>query len=247
MKKMAKSAFEFFSSWIALLIMCAVFFIWGLICGASAQTPGMEFDDIDADTIVAASLDEIKEEKKFHGPSNGAGVGFGVNFNPIDLSEFDLPLSAKSRVLLRSIDFYVVHGGLMLGTSSFTTFFYTPPEVYDEFKFDFVGGIIAYEHELLYEKLKVRCGLFVGQTSVKIIKNRPEITIDSILNPLERQILERVFEDQSPAIRPFFGIGWQPVGAVQLRLESSYFYPTGGEEWNKLRKPFYTVQIVIGG
>ena len=198
---------------------------------------------------VSAQENGVDEEfdfgkPRFSRPSSGVGLALGFNLTGLQLSTLDPDL--KSDLVLTSLDAYFVRKGLLIGGSWTSSTLYDAPDVYDEFDFSYAGGIVGYEHSLFYGKMTIRPSLFIGNMNVTLIKSRPELTADPILNPDGREVLERLWEDESFMIRPAFGIGWSPIEFLQLRAEVGILYPTGDEQWEDIRKPVYSFQFVFG-
>ncbi len=188
--------------------------------------------------------DEFSMKPRFSRPSSGGGVTLGFNLTALKPSVLDPSL--KGDLVLRNIDLYFVHNGLLLGGSWTTSTLYDAPDNYDEFDFGYRGVMLGYEQGLYYGRLKIRPSIFLGQMGVKLIKSRPDITFDTILNPSRREVLERVWEDESFMLRPAFGIGFWPIDLVQLRVEAGFLYPMQGRRWEELREPIYSFQFVFG-
>ena len=94
--------------------------------------------------------------------------------------------------------------------------------------------------------MTLRASIFLGSMDVTLVKTRPDLTADTLLNPGGREVLERVWEDESFMLRPSLGIGWAPIDFFQLRAEIGLLYPTGDGRWEDLREPVYNFQFVFG-
>ena len=187
---------------------------------------------------------DLGADPRFSRPSTGGGIGFGFNLTGLKPSALDPSL--KGDLILTNLDVFFINNGLMLGGSWTTSTLYDAPERYEEFDFNYRGGIVGYQHSLFYGKLTLRPSVFLGQMNVKLITRRPDITADPMLNPDGRPILERIWEDDSFTLRPAFGIGWAPIDFFQFRAEVGFLYPTGDGRWEDLREPLYSLQFVLG-
>ena len=181
---------------------------------------------------------------KFSRPSSGVGLGFGFNFTDLKPSTLDPDLDGD--FIPTTVDAYAMIKGLLLGVSWTSTTLYDPGDLYDEFSFGYTGFMAGYDHSLFYGKMTMRVSLMLGGGELVMIKKRPDISSNPILNPTGREILEEVRNQEFFILRPAFGIGYSPIDFIQFRGEVGFMYPTSDDKVGDLREPVYGFQIVFG-
>lgn len=181
---------------------------------------------------------------KFSRPSSGVGLGFGFSLTDLKPSSLDPDLGGD--LVPTNIEAYAMIKGLLLGISWTSTDLYDPGDLYDEFSFGYTGFMAGYDHSLFYGKMTMRLSMLIGGGELVMIKKRPDISSDPILNPGGREVLEEVRNQEFFILRPAFGIGYSPIDFIQFRTEVGFMYPTSDDKVGDLREPIYSFQIVFG-
>ncbi|MGE3800574.1 MAG: hypothetical protein AB7H80_06105 [Candidatus Kapaibacterium sp.] len=201
-------------------------------------------DEDDSEGSADTEGFDFSMKPRFSRPSSGAGIALGFNLAGVKPETLDSELGGD--LVLTSLDAYIVNKGLLLGGSWTSARLYDAPDNYDAFDFSYAGGLLGYEHSLFYGRMTFRPSILIGTMDVKLIKSRSDLTADTLLNPGGREVLERLWEDDSFVIRPAFGIGWSPIDFFQMRAEVGLLYPTSRGRWEELREPVYSFQFVFG-
>lgn len=205
-----------------------------------------EYDE--SDTVDEEDPWALDEEFRMGPPfgqgTSGAHISLGFAFSGIAPADLDPELGGD--LILSVLEIYVMRKGLLFGGSWTSSTLYDAP-LYDEFVFDYKGVLLGYDYSLFYGKMGIRPAVMVGRGDITMIRTRPDITYDTLLNPSGNVVLERVREDEFWMIRPSLSLTWSPSPIFHFRAEGGYLYGAGGEsDMEDLRKPFAAFHFLIG-
>lgn len=220
---------------------CFLLMLLGAAIPMIAQ-PDSDNDGFDDDGFMEEN--PLSMKPKFSRPSGGFGVAIG--FGLTDLKPKTLDPLLGGEFVPTSVDAYFIASGILVGYSATTFDLYDPGELYDEFSFSYGGIMLGYDHSLFYGRMSMRLSLLIGGGSLTMIKNRPDITYDPILNPDGRPVFEEVRDQGFTMFRPAVGIGYAPIDFLQFRVETGFMYPTSDAGVEDLREPTVNFQVVFG-
>lgn len=202
-----------------------------------------DYDDDEYGEEYGKDSDRALLSPRFSKPSRGAGVGLNFGLMGVQPSELDPDLDGN--FILTAFDVYVVRRGLLIGGTWADAKLYSLPDSYDRFNLGYSGLLIGYDHSLFYGRLSIRPTIMIGEGNITMVKERPDLTANPLLNPDGRVVLERLRETDFFMLRPGFGLGWSPIEFFQFRADAFFMYPTASEV-SDLRKPIFNFGIVFG-
>jgi len=186
----------------------------------------------------------LRMKPKFSRPSAGIGLAFG--FGLTDLHPDALDPNLGGEFVPTGFDLYFIANGILVG-GSWTTFdLYDPGELYNELTLDYGGILLGYDQSLFYGRMSLRLSMMIGGGSLTMVKNRPDITYDPVLNSDGRKVFEKVRDQGFFMFRPAVGLGYSPIDFLQFRTETGFMYPTSDDKIDDIREPFVNLQVVFG-
>ncbi len=203
----------------------------------------------EADTTEVEDPWEIDDNFSMSPPfaraSSGGHLSFGFALTGIAPETLDPDLGGD--LVLNVFEGYAMVNGLLFGGSWTTSMLYDAPN-YDEFIFDYKGALLGFDYSLFYGRMAIRPAIMLGPGEIKMIRTRPDIRYDALLNPSGKEILERVRDASFFALRPSLSLTWSPTPLIHFRAEGGFFYPTGGDgSLDDLREPIGSFHIMFGG
>jgi hypothetical protein len=171
-------------------------------------------------------------------PRSGAYGGPTIEFTSLDPAKLDPDLSGD--LVLYGGQGYLMINGWMLGGAGYGATLYDISPKYDEFSFAYGGFLTGYDFTIV-KPFSFRVDLLIGGGSVKMIKNRPDLSLANGVTILERYRDEGFF-----MLRPGASFGFNPLPFFDLRLGANYVFPVGGKRVSDLKNVAFGLQLMFG-